>query len=327
MAQHQQQESIGATLRANNLTPLWEIFRDVVPPQPIPACDPVVWHYDTVRPLLLQMGQEISAEEAERRVLILSNPGVEGFSATRTLFAGLQLLLPGEVASCHRHSQAALRFVVEGEGAYTSVDGERIDMHRGDLILTPSFTWHDHAKSGEGPMIWLDGLDVPIVNYFGSTFMESYPESEPRLTPSDETTKGMNTPGLRYPYEKTHAALEAMVAAQSCDPHLGVKMQYINPQTGGHVLPTMACFLQHLPAAFAGQNMRSTDASINFVVAGTGRVWIGETCLEWGPDDVFVLPNWSWYRFEVDSQAEIFSYSDRAAQENLGLYREEKSAV
>lgn len=110
-------------------------------------------------------------------------------------------------------------------------------------------------------------------------------------------------------------------------PHLGVKKQYVNPQTGGHVLPTMACFLQHLPAAFAGQNIRATDASINFVVAGNGRVWIGETCLEWGPNDVFVVPNWSWYRFETDSQAEIFSYSDRAAQEQLGLYREEKDAT
>jgi gentisate 1,2-dioxygenase len=273
------------------------------------------------------MGEEISAQEAERRVLILNNPGVEGFSATHSLFAGLQLLLSGEVANRHRHSQSALRFVIEGDGAYTSVDGERIDMHRGDLILTPSFSWHDHGKTGDGPMIWLDGVDVPIVNSFGATFLESYPTHEAGLMPLDETSRGSKSSGLSYPYENAHAALEAKVAAETSDPYLGVKMRYTNSRTGGHVLPTMACFLQHLPAAFKGANFRATDASVNLVLEGTGRVWIGETCLEWGPNDVFVLPNWSWYRFEADSKAEIFSYSDRAAQERLGLYQEEKSTI
>ena len=326
-------------LAANNLTPLWEIFSSIVPNQPVAACDPIVWRYKNVRRLLLQMGSRISTADAERRVLILSNPGLknpdgQGFSATRNLFAGLQLLLPGEAAPCHRHSQSALRFVLEGEGAYTSVDGERIDMHPGDLILTPSLAWHDHAlpdpevgDSAASPVIWLDGIDVPIVNYFGSTFLESYPADAPPLTVADKQADTAATSEthrvLVYPYAQALIQLNAMVTAGPCDPHTGYKLRYTNPQTGGCLLPTIACFLQQLPGAFKGESFRATDASINLVIKGEGRVWVGDTCLSWGPQDIFVVPNWSWCRFEADTTAQIFSYSDRQAQERLGLWREQ----
>src|SRR5262245_14840910 len=160
-----------------NLAPLWEVLGDLVPPSPRTPCVPAHWRYAMLREHLLAAGSLITAKEAERRVLVLENPALRGASSiTHTLYAGLQLILPGEVAPSHRHSQSALRFVVEGDGAYTAVDGERTTMHPGDFIITPSWTFHDHGNPGDVPAIWLDGLDFPIVNMFDASFAEHYPE-------------------------------------------------------------------------------------------------------------------------------------------------------
>ena len=122
----------------------------------------------------MEAGRLITAEEAERRVLILENPALRGQSCiTASLYAGLQLILPGEVAPAHRHTQSALRLVLDGDGAYTAVDGERTTMRRGDFIITPSWTWHDHGNLGDQPVVWLDGLDIPIVRFFDAGFAEN----------------------------------------------------------------------------------------------------------------------------------------------------------
>src|SRR6266496_1554442 len=161
----------------HNLTPLWEALGNLVPPHPAPICVPALWRYRDVRPYLMEAGRLITAREAERRVLVLENPGLRGASSiTHSLYAGLQLILPGEVAPSHRHTQSALRFVVEGEGAYTAVDGERTTMHPGDFIITPSWTFHDHGNPGDAPVIWLDGLDIPIVAFVDAGFAERYPD-------------------------------------------------------------------------------------------------------------------------------------------------------
>ena len=166
---------------ASNLTPLWEVLGALVPPQPSPACVPAHWEYERIRPFLIEAGQLISAREAERRVLVMENPALRGASSiTRTLYAGLQMILPGEVAPSHRHTQSALRFVVEGSGAYTAVDGERVSMHPGDFIITPSWTFHDHGNPGDSPVVWLDGLDIPMVAFFDAGFAERHvKESQP----------------------------------------------------------------------------------------------------------------------------------------------------
>ncbi len=157
-----------------NLTPLWEVLHALVPQQPASPCVPALWRYDEVRPFLMRAGEAITAEEAVRRVLILENPALRGQSAvTQSLYAGLQLILPGEVAPCHRHTQSALRFIVEGSGAYTAVDGERTTMQPGDFIITPSWTWHDHGHEGSGPVVWLDGLDIPMVRFLDAGFAEN----------------------------------------------------------------------------------------------------------------------------------------------------------
>ena len=154
-----------------NLAPLWEQLHSLVTPEPTTSCIPALWRYEEVRPYLMQAGGLITAQEAQRRVLILENPGLKGQATiTGSLFAGLQLILPGEVAPAHRHTQSALRFIIEGHGAYTAVNGERTAMHPGDFVITPSWTWHDHGNETEEPMVWLDGLDIQIVKLLSASF-------------------------------------------------------------------------------------------------------------------------------------------------------------
>src|SRR5450631_3748114 len=156
-----------------NLTPLWEVLHALVPTAPTTPCVPAHWRYAELRPHLMRAGELISAEEAVRRVLILENPALRGQSCiTQSLYAGLQLILPGEVAPAHRHTQSALRLVLDGEGAYTAVDGERTTMRFGDFIITPSWTFHDHGNDGREPVVWLDGLDIPLVRFLDAGFAE-----------------------------------------------------------------------------------------------------------------------------------------------------------
>jgi gentisate 1,2-dioxygenase len=166
-------EDFYGRLRPLSLSPLWEVLGRLVPPQPQSPAACAHWRYNDVRPFLNEAGQLISAEEAERRVLVLENPALAGQSRiTSTLYAGLQLVLPGEVAACHRHTQSALRFVMEGSGAFTAVDGEPVHMQQWDLVLTSSMRWHDHGNRTDTPIIWLDGLDIPLVAFFDAGFAE-----------------------------------------------------------------------------------------------------------------------------------------------------------
>ena len=159
----------------HSLAPLWERLHTLVTRSPATPARPAKWDYDdVVRPFLMQAGDLITAKEAERRVLILENPGLRGHtSITHSLFAGLQLIMPGEVAPAHRHTQSALRFIIEGHGAYTAVEGERTLMEPGDFVITPNWTWHDHGNDTDQPMVWLDGLDVPLVRLLDASFAES----------------------------------------------------------------------------------------------------------------------------------------------------------
>ena len=156
-----------------------EFLRAVLPPGiPRPQTRPTHWRYETLRPLLMRAGELTPMEKAERRVLVLENPAIRGASQiTKSLYAGLQLILPGEIAPSHRHVASALRFIIEGDGGgYTAVDGERTRMYTGDFVLTPSWTYHDHGNLGTSPVVWLDVLDVPIVNTFESSFAEHHPQ-------------------------------------------------------------------------------------------------------------------------------------------------------
>lgn len=328
-----------ARLDTKNTAPLWEVLGKIIPFEPTPEIVPVLWKYDDVRPLLMEAGRLLTAREAERRVLVLENPGLRGQSrVTTSLYAGLQLILPGEIAPAHRHTMAALRFIIEGTGAYTAVEGERTVMHPGDFILTPSWTYHDHGNPGDVPVIWLDGLDVPIVNLFDASFRESYPgDAQPNTVPDgdshvryaanmlpvDWTPARPSSPIFNYPYARSRETLEALHrhgAAHACH---GVKMRFINPASGGSPMPTIGAFMQLLPNGFRGAAYRATDSTVFAAVEGRGRTRVGGETLSWGPRDVFVAPSWTRVAHEVDEDAVLFSFSDRPAQQALGLWREE----
>ena len=322
-------------IAALNMKPLWErVMRLGAGTAAVPA----IWRWKEVRPLLERACELITATEAERRVLMLENPALAGTTfITTTLYAGLQAILPSEIAPTHRHAPNALRFIMEGEGAYTAIEGERVTMRPGDFVVTPGWTWHDHGNLGTKPVVWLDGLDTAFANIFGAHFREDYPEkaqapSRPEgdsaaryganLLPVDRGSQGRASPILSYPYERTRAALEQL--SKNGDPHPahGWKLRYANPATGGHAFPTMAVFMQRLPGGFSGREYRSTDGAVFCIFEGQGGVDIGETHFDLAPRDVFVVPSWEPYRFEAKNDCVIFSYSDRAAQEALGFWRE-----
>jgi gentisate 1,2-dioxygenase len=259
-----------------------------------------------------------------------------------SLFAGLQLIMPGEIARSHRHTAAALRFIVEGEGAYTAVDGEKTIMSEGDFVITPSWTWHDHGNESDGPMVWLDGLDMPLVNFLNAGFMEPYPEeTQPVARPSGDSLarygqglmpdgyehKGISSPIFNYPYERTRAALETLRRSDEWDASHGLKLRYVNPVNGDYAMPTIGCFMQLLPKGFTGTPYRSTDGTIFACVEGRGRTHVNGQSLEWGPRDIFVLPSWHSYSHEPSEDAVLFSFSDRPVQEKLGLWREQRGNV
>jgi gentisate 1,2-dioxygenase len=311
-------------------------------PQPQPAIVPALWKYDEVRALLMEAGRLLTVQEAERRVLVLENPGIRGMSQiTQSLYAGLQLIQPGEVAASHRHAASALRFIVEGDGGgYTAVDGARTAMQTGDFVLTPSWTFHDHGNLGSTPVIWMDVLDVPIVNMFDTSFAEHHPqETQPvarkegdalarfgaNMLPFEYSPQRQASPSpvFNYPYSRSREALEQLYRNGPTDPHHGIKLQYVNPATGGYPMATIAAFLQLLPKGFAGKAYRCTDSTIYNVVEGHGRSRIGSQTLAWGPKDIFVVPSWQPVSHEASEEAVLFSASDRAAQKALGLWREE----
>jgi gentisate 1,2-dioxygenase len=341
----QTRQQLYADMDPLHLTPLWEVLHALVPPQPKSPCVAAHWKYGEVRPFLMRAGEAITAEEAVRRVLILENPALRGQScATQSLYAGLQLILPGEVAPSHRHTQSALRFIVEGAGAYTAVDGERTTMHPGDFIITPSWTWHDHGNEADVPVVWLDGLDIPIVRFFDAGFAENDKARSQVVTRSEGESLaryghnmapvrgtspfGKTSPIFSYPYDRSREALEQLERDAPVDEWDGVKLRYINPLTGGSPMPTMQTFMQKLPAGFAGKPWRQTDGAVYSVVEGEGEAVIeggGNTLrFAFSPRDHFVIPSWHTARFSSSSGCVLFSFSDRPVQEALGLHHEER---
>jgi len=323
-----------------SMAPLWESLHQLVPPAPAPKYVPAAWDYDKVRPFLMESGSLITAKEAVRRVLILENPAMRGTACTTpTLYAGLQLILPGEVAPAHRHTQSALRFIVEGEGAYTAVDGERTIMREGDFVITPTWTWHDHGNDSSRPMVWLDGLDIPLVAMFNAGFAENGADDEQAVTTPEGTSDAKFARGLlpvdwkparqtspifNYPYSRTREALMGLVKVGPPDACHGYKLRYVNPASGGAPIATMGTYMQLLPKGFESAPYRSTDGTVFSVVEGEGESIVGDEVLRWKKRDHFVVPSWAKVVHKPTSEAVLFSFSDRPVQEKLDLWREDR---
>jgi gentisate 1,2-dioxygenase len=323
----------------HSMTPLWKVMDSVVTKEPVTHCVPVIWHYDDIKRLVMESGGLITAEEANRRVLILENPALKGQSkATNTLFAGVQMILPGEIAPAHRHVSSAIRFVLDGEGAYTAVEGEKAYMSPGDFVITANWAPHDHGNTSDKPMLWLDVLDFPQVNFFETSFAEQFKEAtQPTnrgngdslafygsgVLPDGAPAHLNRSPVINYTYARTRPIVERMMKAGDIDKRHGARVRYANPITGGPVLPTMGASLALFPKGFKGEKYRATDGTVFVCAEGQGTTTVDGKALDWGPNDVFVVPPWKHYSHHAAKESVLFSISDRPSQEALGIWRED----
>jgi gentisate 1,2-dioxygenase len=338
-----QLKALYAEMQPRGLYPLWEVLGALVTPRPRSPAQVHRWRYAEARDYLLRAGDLISAAQAERRVLIMENPGLPGSScATSSLYAGLQLILPGEIAPCHRHAQCALRFVMEGEGAFTAVDGEKAIMRPFDLVLTPGWQWHDHGNTSAQPMIWLDGLDIPTVLHFDASFAEHLPASaHPETVPPGDTaarygknmrpmrgTAADRRPGhqplFHYPYPEWRDSLHTLAGSGDPDPHFGHALEFTNPADGGAVMPTISAHVRLLPGGFTSRPRAATDGTVFVVVEGRGSARVDGKDIPLEPRDTLVVPSWRELVLQADTDLVMFGYSDRSAQEKLGLFREHR---
>jgi gentisate 1,2-dioxygenase len=294
------------------------------------APDPAVhWRWADMLPLIDQAVAAVGMEDTERRVLTLHGPRVP--HPLPTLTAALQILLPGEKAPPHRHSMNALRFVMEGNGATTIVDGKRCAMEEGDMILTPGWTWHEHEHNGSGRMVWFDCLDVPLQVYLKTTAFEPGPPKElPALGADDEfRTAGMvpaargsgaeHSPIFRYAWKDARSAL-AKMPAEADGSRL---MRYINPLTGGPVMPLLDCYLLDVPAARATATRWTTASTVCVVAEGEGASRIGDEDITWKRNDVFTVPRNTWHSHQAaGSSAKLFQATDRVVLEKLGFLQD-----
>src|SRR5262247_2025688 len=282
-----------------DMAPLWEVLKGLVTKEPKSQCVPALWKFKDAKRLVLEAGEVITADEAERRVLILENPALRGKSRiTNSLFAGIQLILPGEVAPAHRHSASAIRFVLDGEGAYTAVEGEKSFMSPGDFVITANWAPHDHGNPSEKPMLWLDVLDFPAVNFYEASFADYFDENDKMqnttrgdgdslaffgsgVLPDGAPIELKRSPVINYTYARTRPILERLKKSGDIDKRHGARVRYANPVTGGPVLPTMGAYLALLPKGFKGENYRSTDGTIFVCAEGQGTTKVKDKVLEW----------------------------------------------
>jgi gentisate 1,2-dioxygenase len=323
------------------LIPFWEVRQRLVAFEPGTPCKTHLWRFADVKSSIELLASYIDVKGAERRSLVLENPGLPGTSqATKSLYASLQYVGPGEIEDSHRHVASAFRFVLQGTGAHTTVAGEKFYLSPGDVVLTPNMTWHEHGNETSGPMIMFDALDIPLVNHFGASFKGLIDGPHEITKPvgdglarygsgvlqvdSRPSNSHLVSPMCHYPYERARSALEHMKKSDRPDACHGFKVRYTNPITGDHAFPTIGLFLQLLPRGFNGNQYRATDESIFVVAEGSGRTVVGEHEINWSPNDVFVVPSWVRHQHFAQSDAVLFSCSDRPAQEKLGFWREQQ---
>jgi gentisate 1,2-dioxygenase len=329
-------EEFYAEMAACNVAPLWDRYNQLAPPEPAPRDRGMQWRWSQLKPLIDRACREVSVELAERRVLMLINPGFNGLiTSTTGLYGAIQVLMPGEAARPHRHTASAFRFVLEGQGGCTTVNGKPCVMNEGDLILTPNWAWHDHTNPGSDRVVWFDGLDVPVTMFYNAWFGEdrfegAYPETEASLPDAAHAGGGLRpvtglpsppcSPRIRYAREDVDAVLDAMPAAAD-----GSRLvRYTNPVDGGAVTPTMDLYMLRLAASAATCAKRTTHNTVGVVARGSGHSMLGDRRIEWSRGDVVTFPHWTWTTHCADAGgAELFLLTDRDLVTRLGLLREE----
>ncbi len=326
-------------LTEHNLVPLWPSLRNVLPyDRPARNTQPTLWRYQQIRPRLLQAGALTPIEKAERRVLVLANPGLElsTMRATPTIYVGMQLILPGETAPNHRHTPSAVRFVIEGTGAFTLVNGEKCVMQKGDLILTPSGLWHEHGHEGSAPVVWLDALDLPLIYGIEASYATEGGQHKTRtaldasqtryrrggLIPYSSLTRTRaHYPLLRYPWSEVKPALSALAA----DTPRGraVQLAYVNPENGMECLPSLGFSALLLRPREALRLPRCSASAVMHVIEGHGQAEVDGTALNWAEADTFAVPTHATVILTNLSPREcayLFVVDDAPLQRRLGIY-------
>jgi len=276
---------------------------------------------------------------AERRIVRLQNPGLNGETVTNTMSMSAQLLLPGEIARPHRHTPVAFRFFLKGR-SFTTVHGERNDMLPGDLVLTPYMTWHDHGNDSDEPGIWIDGLDYPLVRELDAVIKKDIEKAQ-NTKRTGTTERRFGSAGLRptkvtpqetklssmihYRWVTTEAMLEKMAAADDASKNDDIMIEYVNPATGNSVFNTIGCYIQMIRPGVTTVKQREVAHKVYQVFRGSGKVVIGDQTFEYEEGDFFVIPSGSWHQHinEGSNPTILFSLQDKPAMERLGLYSHE----
>jgi gentisate 1,2-dioxygenase len=345
-------------LQAAHLYPLWNLSRELLPSQPQPRAVPWVWHARTMYPLAERAIRAIPVDRGgERRVLSLGNPGLDGAPyAAGTLWGALQCLGPGETAPAHRHTPGAIRFVLNGTGVFTTVNGDPCDMNPGDLVLTPSWNWHDHTNTGEQNMFWFDGLDLPMIEALDAVFFEPYPDfTQPADGPHNrseqlfgKTSAGYiegasqqlgprASPLLAYRWADTDAELARLVHARANQANQAneandqandqdcamVSIEFVNPVTGASALPTLSCSMHRLIPGHRTDPVQRTGNAIFVAFSGAGQSIVDGVQLDWSEGDMFVVPSWAAAEHRSAHGADLFALADTPVLRALGVYREQ----
>jgi len=338
-------EQLYVDFAAEHLNPLWTQLGDLMPMVPTPKAVPFVWKWSTLYPLARRAGDLVPVGRGgERRAIALANPGLGGLPyASPTLWAAIQYLGPKETAPEHRHSQNAFRFVVEGDGVWTVVNGDPVAMRRGDLLLTPGWAFHGHHNDTDHPMAWIDGLDIPFVNYTDTGFFEfgsdgvtdeSTPDvsraerlwSHPGLRPLVGLGRRTTTPITAYRWEHTDAALREQLALEdegypaTTEPgHAAVR--FTNPTTGGDIMSTIRAEFHRLRCGTSTRARRDVGSTVYQVFDGNGRFQLGDDFTEVGTGDLVVVPSWTEWSIEADTDFDVFAFSDAPIVERLHFDR------
>jgi gentisate 1,2-dioxygenase len=330
---------------SESLIPLWTQIDDLMPMHPAPKAVPHVWRWSTLYPLAQRSGDLVPVGRGgERRAIALANPGLPGRAyVSPTLWAAIQYLGPRETAPEHRHSQNAFRFVVEGEGVWTVVNGDPVRMSRGDLLLTPGWHFHGHHNESDQPMAWIDGLDIPFsyandVGFFefGSERVTDYATPNysrgerlwchPGLRPLSGLQSTVSSPIGAYRWEHTDRALtEQLLLEEEGEPatvepgHAAVR--YVNPTTGGDVMPTIRAEFHRLREGTATPARREVGSSVFQVFDGHGQVVLDDVEHRVEKGDLFVVPSWVAWSLRADSRFDLFRFSDAPIIERLHFNR------
>ena len=332
----QDRAALKSAMEKLSLLPLWEVYDKVVTKEPSPDASSHMWAWRDIGPAVAITTRTVMGHDADHRVLVLKNPHYVGRVATaNNILGAVQCVLPGEKTSAHRHTPAAVRIILEGEGGGTFVDGLRCEMRSGDFIVTPNWTWHNHHNDSAKPVTWVDILDVPLVRATNAVFGEygpiSFPENLGTLSDDVFLRGGLapvtgrpgvpHTPRMRYAWEDVQALFAAMPAADD-----GSKtVRYTNPLDGGPVIPTLDCSVLQIEKGSATRGIRTSASSLCVVIEGSGTSSVGDATHRWQARDIFTVPEWNWVEHKADSdRARMLVVSDKCVREMLRLYREER---